>query len=165
MAKTRSKVPNKAGKPAHSRTELIRLLDMYNDGPGTVQELCRYLGITAYTFYEVQRTVPEFQEAVMRVRDRADDKVEASLYDRAIGYSYTETSRKTGTGREGQSIDEEVIHEKELVPDVGAQMNWLKNRRPDQWREKVSVELAAGAGWGAQLAKMQKLMGEGSDGD
>lgn len=160
MTKARKKLPNKTGKPAHCRTELIRLLDEYTGGPGTVQELCRYLGITAYTFYEVQRTTPEFQQAVMRVRDRADDKVEASLYDRAIGYSYTEISRKTGVGKEGQRIDEETVHDKELAPDVGAQMNWLKNRRPDKWREKVDVEVSGGAGWGAQLSKMRQLIGE-----
>ena len=33
-----------------------------------------------------------------------------------------------------------------VVPDTGAQMNWLKNRKPDEWRDKQIIEHEAGEG-------------------
>lgn len=47
----------------------------------------------------------------------------------------------------GDSLNEEIgeIIEtkrvtKEVVPDTTAQIFWLKNRRPDKWRDKQSME-------------------------
>ena len=136
----------KAGRPAYDRDVLADMVEAYEDGPGTVNELCRHLGVHTSTFYACMKENDRFYRAVMRVRERADDRVEASLFDRAVGYSYTEISRKSGSGKDGGVVDEETVHEKELAPDVGAQMNWLKNRRPDKWRDKVELEVTGALG-------------------
>lgn len=148
-----------AGRPRYDRQQMVDMLNTYKDGPGTVHELTRLLGISTQTFYEFMKEDTGFSEAVMRVRDEADDRVEASLFDRAVGYSYTETSTKSGSGKDGQSVDETTIHEKELVPDVGAQMNWLKNRRPDKWRDKKEVEINS-ASYGAMLNAMREELSD-----
>ena len=35
---------------------------------------------------------------------------------------------------------------KHVAPDVTAQIVWLKNRRPDKWRDKQDVEHSGGIG-------------------
>ena len=52
-----------------------------------------------------------------------------------MGYKYKETStEETDLGTKTK----EVI--KEVVPDTTAQIFWLKNRRPDKWRDKAKDE-------------------------
>ncbi len=60
-----------------------------------------------------------------------DRRVEEALLRRALGLPVTETRRATTDKGE-----KTVTTEKELPPDITAQMFWLKNRRPEQWREK-----------------------------
>ena len=51
------------------------------------------------------------------------------------------------TGEFRHSIFREIIHTKTVtktaLPDVTAQIFWLKNRRPDKWREKQDVQVNA----------------------
>ncbi|MCP4879179.1 MAG: helix-turn-helix domain-containing protein, partial [Gammaproteobacteria bacterium] len=61
----------------------------------------------------------------------SDDKVEMALYDRAIGYHYDEI-------KEEQSEDgmKRTVTTKRIQDNTAA-IFWLKNRRPEQWRDKV----------------------------
>lgn len=52
--------------------------------------------------------------------------------ERALGYSYTEIKEKY----EGQDLAERTVTKKQVVPDVTAQIYWLKNRKPGDWRDK-----------------------------
>lgn len=65
-------------------------------------------------------------------------EVEAALLQRALGMTLRETRREaTDKG------EKTVTTEKELAPDITAQMFYLKNRRPDRWREKPPEPPAA----------------------
>lgn len=39
-----------------------------------------------------------------------------------------------------------IVQKNALAPDVSAQIFWLKNRRPDLWRDKRETELSGGVG-------------------
>ena len=78
--------------------------------------------------------------------------MENALLKRALGYSYTETTTDfelidTGTvDDDGNPVMEKKIKnirsvKKEVAPDVGAAAFWLKNRRPDKWREKREEQI------------------------
>ncbi|MBQ7864743.1 MAG: hypothetical protein IJ350_00130, partial [Clostridia bacterium] len=71
-------------------------------------------------------------------RDVVDVEVENALLQRALGDSYPETTkelkRNATTGERELVVTKEVT--KMVVPDSTAQIFWLKNRRPDQWRSK-----------------------------
>ena len=67
----------------------------------------------------------------------ADDRVERSLYHRAVGYSFE--SEKI-FHHQGEVVRVPIIEH--VPPDVGAAMSWLKNRRPDKWRDKVAASAA-----------------------
>lgn len=64
--------------------------------------------------------------------DPLETQVEQALLRRALGYTVTET--RTETTDKGSRT---VTTEKELPPDISAQMFWLKNRFPQRWRDKV----------------------------
>lgn len=58
--------------------------------------------------------------------------VEYSLLKRALGYDYTE-ERTEYTEKSGEKT---VVTQKHAPPDTTAQMLWLKNHKPDIWKEK-----------------------------
>lgn len=92
-------------------------------------------------------------EALKKGKAPVDTQVENALLKRALGYSYVETVTEfelTDTGMkddDGKPVMEKKIKsvrsiKKEVPPDVGAGAFWLKNRRPDRWREKREETIA-----------------------
>ena len=63
-----------------------------------------------------------------------DRQVENALLKRALGYQYDEITLEDG-------IETKRVT-KEVIPDTTAQIFWLKNRKPDQWRDKQNLELS-----------------------
>ena len=58
--------------------------------------------------------------------------VEASLYQKAIGYETTET--KIIENEKG--IKEKITITREEPPDLKAAIFWLKNKCPEKWKEE-----------------------------
>jgi hypothetical protein len=130
----------------------------YTDGSGTVLALTRHLRMSKDKYYELMDNHPPFKEQVLRVRASADDRVEDSFFDRATGFEYRETSTRNYVDKDGTRREDVTVSERVLVPDAGASLNWLKNRRPDKWREKTTIEINRGAGWGEMLGGMQGVI-------
>ena len=66
----------------------------------------------------------------------SDDRVEHSLYQRAVGYTFDSELVKV--------VNHEVVRiprREHVPPDTTAQIFWLKNRRPDLWRDVHKHEL------------------------
>lgn len=80
-----------------------------------------------------------------------DRQVEKSLLQRALGYSYEETSEKY----EGGVMTERKVTKKHVASDTTAQIFWLKNRKPEQWRDKPQSESASDKA----LAKAIEILG------
>ena len=74
--------------------------------------------------------IPDFREAVLQGREAADGAVVSALFARATGM---ERKMTRVFCHNGQPIT--VNYTVELPPDVRACMFWLRNRRPQQWRE------------------------------
>ena len=79
-----------------------------------------------------------------RGKEVVDVEVENALLKRALGYTYTETTKERGVNPETGKVEliTTKVVTKEVVPDTTAQIFWLKNRRPDLWRDKQNVELS-----------------------
>ena len=75
-------------------------------------------------------TIPEFGDAVRHGREVADESVVAALYARATGME-----RKSIKVVEGDGGSVTTTHTSQVLPDVRACIFWLRNRRPEQWRE------------------------------
>jgi hypothetical protein len=75
-------------------------------------------------------TIPEFSNAVKRGREVADETVVSALFARATGMEQKMT--KVFCHR-GQPVT--ANYTVQLPPDVRACIFWLRNRRPEEWRE------------------------------
>ena len=93
------------------------------------------MGISAKTLYDWKKKYSKICKTLKRGKEVVDIQVENALLKRALGYTTTETKIKKGYGE----ILEEVVITKEVPPDTTAAIFRLKNRRPEQWREKREV--------------------------
>ena len=80
-------------------------------------------------------------------KEVVDIQVENALFKRAIGYSYTETTKErvaeydTETGEAlGSHMETTKEVTKEVAGDVTAQIFWLKNRKPEAWRDVKNID-------------------------
>lgn len=72
----------------------------------TDEQIANNCKITASTLYEWKKRFPEISEALKKGKEIVDFEVENALLNKALG------------------------------GDTTAQIFWLKNRRPDKWRDK-----------------------------
>lgn len=122
---------------------LLQLEAWARDGL-TEEQIAHNMGISRKTLYEWKSKYSDICDTLKRGKEVVDIQVENALLKRALGYSYKEVTREKvfnpETGQYELIPTKEVT--KEIVPDTTAQIFWLKNRRPEQWRDKrdVSVE-------------------------
>lgn len=98
-------------------------------------ELADFFGVHVATLYRWQAQHPEFCEALKTGKFAADERVERSLFHRAIGYSFDAVKIMS---YEGAVI--EAPYREHVPPDTTAAIFWLKNRRPEQWRDRKEHE-------------------------
>ena len=96
------------------------------------EQIAQNIGIRAATLYEWKKRFPEISEALKKGKEVVDRQVENALLKRALGYEYEEVKEKF----EGGILTERTVTRKEVVADTTAQIFWLKNRKPDTWRDK-----------------------------
>lgn len=96
------------------------------------KQIAHNIGISEQTLNEWRKKYPEFSESLKKGKDVVDREVENALLRRALGYDYTE-ERIEKSAKDGTKIVQTLKH---VPPDVGACAFWLKNRKPEQWRER-----------------------------
>ena len=94
--------------------------------------------------YEWKKRYPEISESLKKGKEVVDIQVENALLRRALGYEYTEVTQEVCENAETGEMELHVTKKvtKEVIPDTTAQIFWLKNRRPDKWRDKQDMELS-----------------------
>ena len=123
------------GRPTAYRPEFAKQAQKLCEIGATDMEIAQFFGVHVSTIYRWKHSESAFCEALLVGKDKLDDRVERSLYQRAVGYSYN--SEKVYQ-YQGEIVRTETIEH--VPPDPGAQMHWLKNRRGDKWRDKTEVE-------------------------
>ncbi|MFA5348132.1 MAG: hypothetical protein WC294_08340 [Methanoregula sp.] len=103
----------------------------------TNPEIAASLGIVESTLHEWRKKYPEFSDALKEGKEEADSRVEASLFQRATGYDL-DVEETTEYPDGGMQVKRTKKH---IAPDTTAQIFWLKNRRPDEWRDKQQQEI------------------------
>lgn len=106
------------------------------------KDIAAKLGISEDTFYEYKKKYPEFSESLKKGKEVIDYEVENALLKRALGYEYIETTKEEKWNRLTETYEMVITKEvtKQVPPDTTAQIFWLKNRKPKQWREKQEIE-------------------------
>ena len=108
----------------------------------TQSEVASKLGISEAALYKWKSMHMEFREALDAPQGDIDDKVEAALYKRCIGYEYEEVTRWQSIGKGGELVWLEKRTKKQLPPEPSCIQFWLTNRRPSEWRRVPEVQEA-----------------------
>ena len=102
----------------------------------TDKQIATNLGVAESTLNEYKKKYPEFSESLKKGKEVVDYEVENALLKRALGYKYNEVTIEEA---DDGSIRRKTVT-KEVIPDTTAQIFWLKNRKPNKWRDKQSIE-------------------------
>lgn len=107
----------------------------------TDKQIAANIGIRAGTLYDWKNRFPDFSEALKKGKEVVDRQVENALLKRALGYTYEETTREPVLNPDTGKVELTVtkIITKQVVPDTTAQIFWLKNRKPEAWRDKREI--------------------------
>lgn len=99
------------------------------------EQIANNIGIHPSTLYDWQNKYPDITEALKKGKEVVDRQVENALLKRALGYKYEElrVEEFEGTTKTIRTI-------KEVAPDTTAQIFWLKNRKPVEWRDKRDIK-------------------------
>ena len=104
----------------------------------TDEQIAKNLGVSRSTLAEWKKKYSDISDTLKKGKEIVDIQVENSLLKRALGYRYTETTRESilnhETGKYELKVTKEVT--KEVIADTTAQIFWLKNRKPESWRDK-----------------------------
>lgn len=115
---------------------LLKIEGWARDGL-TDEQIAENMGICRDTLIEWKKKYSDISDTLKRGKEVIDRQVENALLKRALGYRYTETTKERIDG--SLVVTKEV--EKEVVPDTTAQIFWLKNRKPDVWRDKQNLQV------------------------
>ena len=112
----------------------------------TDEQIAANIGIRRETLYAWKKDFPNISSALKRGKDVVDIQVENALLKRALGYTYVETTQERVVDYDPETGEKIGTHmevtktvTKEVQPDTTAQIFWLKNRKPDAWRDKRDV--------------------------
>lgn len=97
-------------------------------------ELAQMLSITEATLNNWKHEHPSFLESIKSGKQKSDADVVDALRKRAMGYSHPDLHIAVINGK----VVKTPIT-KHYAPDTGAAAFWLKNRRPEHWRDRSEL--------------------------
>jgi hypothetical protein len=124
------------GRPSKYRAEFAEKAKRLCELGATDADLALIFDVTTVTIWRWQAEYEEFCNALKVGKAACDDRVERSLYQRAVGYSYN--SQKIFQDKGSPVIVPYVEH---VPPDPGAAKLWLTNRRRGTWADTSKHEV------------------------
>lgn len=119
----------------------------------TDKQIAINLGVSQATLIKAKKD-PEYGErikaALKKGKDIADIEVENSLFKSANGYEYEETKEEYEMG----ILTKRTVTKKFVPPSVPAQIFWLKNRKPTEWRDRREIDNTVA------LEKLDEVLGQ-----
>lgn len=117
--------------------------------------IAKKLGIHQDTLIEYKKQFPEFSEAIKIGREESIGEAENSLFKRVTGFNYKEKREEIKEqglkyNDEGEAIltqveKKTIITTKKVLPDTGAIAFFLKNKDPQNWKDKQDLSIEDGA--------------------
>lgn len=103
----------------------------------TNEEIASAFGVAPRTIIRWVKAHQSFEKSINEGKHISDAKVIRSLYERAVGFEYTETKKIVEMDPNGgvKPVKVETVT-KRALPDVGAAAFWLKNRQRDKWKDR-----------------------------
>lgn len=158
-----SKKVGRRGKYEDWLTEdgLLKVQGWARDGLSN-EQIAHNMGVSAKTLCEWQNRFGEFRNAIKKGKEVVDREVENALLKRAMGYETVEETKEPVEDKETGETQMRVTKrvKKQIAPDVTAQIFWLKNRKPDEFRDKRDVELSGHVDLGSVIEKARGRVDE-----
>lgn len=126
-----------AGQPTAYKKEYAKQAEKLCTLGATDMEIADFFKVDVRTIYNWKHAHAEFFQALITGKDAADERVERSLYQRAIGFEQDEVKIFMPAGAAEPVY---APFRAKVAADVGAAKLWLTNRRGDRWRDKQDVE-------------------------
>ena len=130
------------------------------------KQIAHNMGVSPTTIREWKKRFPEIAEALCKGKEVVDREVENALLKSALGFmqkirkpvKIKEVEYDPKNGRKIRESEKWVQVEEEIFvpPQVTAQIFWLKNRKPDEWREKNDLTLTPSNGVLESLMELHK---------
>lgn len=127
--------PRPNGRPTVYKPEYVKQAEKLCKLGATDAELADFFGVTTVTIWRWQSRYEGFCKALKAGKSSADDRVERSLFQKAVGYTYN--SEKVFQ-HDGEIVRADIVEH--VPPDHVACFFWLKNRKPTEWRDKQEIE-------------------------
>lgn len=127
----------KVGRPLEYKPEFAVQAQKLCALGATDREIADFFEVSTVTIWRWAHRFDEFCNALRAGKEACDDRVERSLYNRAIGYSFDAVKIFMPKDAPAPIYAPYVEH---VAPDVSAASLWLRNRRSDTWRDKQSHE-------------------------
>ena len=150
------------GRPTTYRPAYADIARKAYANGSTAEEVAALLEIDSATFYRWRSKYQEFAEACTTGKALADEHVVNSLHQRACGFDY-----KAERAFMFASWDKPVIGEyrRRVLADPRAALQWLRIRRPDEWRIPEDDKDDAVGGLAEILGEALRRVAEGREAD
>lgn len=116
---------------------LLKIEGWARDGL-TDKQVAHNMNIAESTLHEWKKKYSVLSESLKRGKEVVDRQVENALLKRALGYEFKETTQELT--EDGMRVTKVIT--KQQAPDTTAQIFWLKNRKPQEWRDKQETEIS-----------------------
>lgn len=125
--------------------EGLTLLEGWAKDGLTDEQIAKNIGINRATLYDWKKKKPSIANILKKGKEIVDFEVENALFKKAIGYNTKVLKhmkvKNVKYDDKGYKISEkeeivEIYDEIHIPADTTAQIFWLKNRKPGNWREK-----------------------------
>ena len=138
---------------------LLRLQGWARDGL-TDEQIAKNMGIGTRTLYEWKERFTQISQTLKKTKDVVDREVENALLKSAEGYDVEEEvwERKFVKSKGDYDLVLTKKTKRHIPASQVAQIFWLKNRKPKEWRERQEYEVNLDA-----LNKAADILGGISD--
>lgn len=143
------------------KDKLILLEGWARDGL-TDEQIAKNIGINRTTLYDWKKKEINIADALKKGKEIIDFEVENALLKKALGYTITIKEEKLDRDGCVHTLEKDV----HIPPDTTAQIFWLKNRKPNNWKDRVETDedKEAVANASQVIAKIRKVAQEYTDG-
>lgn len=131
-------------RPTEYKPEFVQTTQKLCEGGATDQDVADALEVDVRTLYRWKGKHPEFCQALKLGKEPANERVKHSLYHRAVGFRYVEQQTIKVRDSDGNEHVELVEVEKVVPPDPTSGIFFLKNRMPEEFRDRQEITGADG---------------------
>ena len=138
--------PRTPAPPVRGNPSTPNLLPQYYDQVeklallgATNEDIAEFFGVSTQTLSNWMRKDADFAEHVRRGKLEADGNVASRLYARAMGYEHEDEHIAVVNG---EVVKTATV--RRYPPDATSMIFWLKNRAPNQWRDRQEHTGAGG---------------------